>query len=65
MNDRLPISALPFGVSNHDIDRDAGYYAECENCGRTVVADTLDDGECPRCLKDWLEEDVRVIGGQP
>lgn len=62
MNDRLPISALPFGVSDRDIDRDAGYYANCEACGREVVADTLDRGECPRCLRAWLDEKVREIG---
>ena len=53
MTNRLPLSAYPPGVTQRDIDRDAGYYAHCEACGREVVADTLDDhGVCPRCLRE-------------
>lgn len=47
------MSNLPPGCTDRMIDRAAGYYADCDNCGREVVADTLDDhGVCPRCLRE-------------
>lgn len=60
----MSTSNLPPGVTDRMIDRSAGYYADCDNCGREVVADTLEDGVCPRCFRSWLDEDARVIGGE-
>ena len=50
-------SNLPPGCTDHDIERNAGTYADCSNCGREWEAEKLDENDrCPRCQN---EDDTR------
>lgn len=42
-------SNLPPGVTNQDIDEQAGCYVSCDECGRQFVTDDPEQSLCPRC----------------